>query len=411
MTNIPPAADEPRRGIWLTALLALLLGFASISTDFYLPALPAMGISLGADQGSLELTVTAYLLGFSLGQLFWGPVSDKFGRKVPLLLGIAIFILGAAGCAFATNVWQLIGFRIVQALGASAAVVLARAMVRDLFKRDEAARVLSTLMMIMGPAPIIGPIVGGQILAFANWQAIFWTLVAVGLVTLIGIARTDEALPREKRVSGSLFEAFASYGGHLRNRRLLAYAGLLACYTGATFAYVAGSPFVFIEYFSLSPQLYGFVFATGIVGIVSANAANRRLIPRMGSDRLMVIGTLIGAFSGLAYLVMAVTGFGGLAGIGLALFITVTMIGLVVANAIAGGLNTVETGTGSASALLGAAQYGGGMIGSALVGAFANGTPVPMAVIITVGAGAAFGCATILTGGASQTRGELVGTK
>src|SRR5690606_34716004 len=139
-----------RNGIGLTILLSLLLGFASISTDLYLPALPSMGESLGASQGMLELTVSGYLLGFSFGQLFWGPLSDRYGRKLPLLCGLIIFIIGAAGCALSTDAWQMIGWRVVQAIGASSAVVLARAMVRDLFAGDQAARMLSTLMMIMG---------------------------------------------------------------------------------------------------------------------------------------------------------------------------------------------------------------------------------------------------------------------
>ena len=148
----PAAGTSTHRGVWLTALLSLLLGFASISTDLYLPALPSMGASLGASQGQLELTVSGYLLGFSLGQLFWGPVSDLYGRKAPLLMGIAIFVIGAAGCALATGPFEFIGWRIVQALGASAAVVLGRAMVRDLFERDEAAPMTKMAMPISSGA-------------------------------------------------------------------------------------------------------------------------------------------------------------------------------------------------------------------------------------------------------------------
>lgn len=386
----------PYRGIWLTALLSVLLGFASISTDLYLPALPSMGESLRASQGILELTISGYLLGFSFGQLFWGPVSDRYGRKGPLLAGIAIFIIGAAGCALSTDAWQMIGWRIVQAVGASAAVVLGRAMVRDLFDQQEAARTLSTLMMIMSIAPMLGPSLGAQILAFSSWHFIFWTLVLIGLLTLAGVGRTAESLPADQRNHGGLGTAFANYGQHFRNPRLMAYAGTLGCFAAGIFAYVAGSSFVFIEFYSLSPNIYGLVFATGIVGLMLANAVNRRLVNRFGSEKLLLTGAFLGTAAGLALLVQAWTGWGGLPAFAGILFIFVGMNGLIGANAIAGGLASVRQGTGSAAALLGFAQYGGGMVGSAMVGTLANGTPMPMASIIAVSALAATGCAMVL---------------
>jgi MFS transporter, DHA1 family, multidrug resistance protein len=391
------ATRPSNRGPWLIVLLSVLLGFASISTDFYLPALPQMGESLGASQGMLELTVSGYLLGFSLGQLFWGPVSDRFGRKVPLMIGIAVFIVGAAGCALATDATQLIGWRVLQALGASAAVVLGRAMVRDLFEQDEAARMISTLMMIMGVAPMVGPIAGAQILALSSWHMIFWTLTLIGLCTLLGVTRVGESFPASYRANASLGQAFREYPHHFRNRRLMAYVGALGCFGAGVFAYVSGSSFVFIDVFSLTPSQYGLAFATGIVGIVLANALNRRLVLRWGSQTMMIWGTAIGAAAGFATLLVSATGFGGLPAIATTLFIYIAMNGFIGANAIAGGLGSVERGTGSASALLGFAQYGGGMIGSTLVGTFSNGTPMPMAFVIAGGAGGACFCAVFLS--------------
>lgn len=398
-TEIAPVSEtqaQAYRGVWLTILLSLLLGFASISTDLYLPALPSMGASLGASQGTLELTISGYLLGFSVGQLFWGPVSDRYGRRIPLLAGVAIFAIGAAGCALSTDAYQMIGWRIVQALGASAAVVIGRAMVRDLFARDEAARVLSTLMTIMGVAPLLGPIVGAQILAASSWQFIFWTLVAIGLVTLVGVFRTAESLPKAHRIPGGVSGSFAVYGQHLRNWRLVAYAGVLACFSAGVFAYVAGSSFVFIEFFGLSPDVYGMVFAAGIVGIMLANMVNRRLVGRLNSDRLMLIGTVVRLVFGILVLAIALTGLGGVIGFAVSIAIFVAMNGLVGANAVSGGLASVDHGAGAASALLGFAQYGGGMVGSALVGTLANGTPVPMAAIIVFSSIATIACAATL---------------
>ena len=192
-----------RQGTWLLLVLSVLLGFASISTDLYLPALPIMGTVLGASQGTLEMTISGYLLGFSLGQLFWGPISDRFGRRLPLLIGLTIFVAASAGCATASDAAQLVGFRVLQAVGASAGVVLARAMVRDLYDRDRSARVLSTLMTIMAVAPLLGPSVGGQILALSSWRAIFWTLVVIGLATFLAVTTLGESHPQEQRQGGS----------------------------------------------------------------------------------------------------------------------------------------------------------------------------------------------------------------
>jgi DHA1 family bicyclomycin/chloramphenicol resistance-like MFS transporter len=182
-------ADSPgsKHALRINLLLSVLLAFASISTDLYLPAMPTMATALGASQEQMQYTISAFLIGFSLGQLFWGPVGDRFGRRMPIAVGLVLFVLGSAGCALSANVQQLIGFRVLQALGACASVVLARAIVRDLYDRNQAARVLSTLMTIMAIAPLIGPSVGGLVLRVAPWQAIFWLLVLIGFATLVGL--------------------------------------------------------------------------------------------------------------------------------------------------------------------------------------------------------------------------------
>lgn len=373
---------QPRPSLGITLLLSLLLGFASISTDLYIPAMPAMQHSLGASQGQLELTVSAYLLGFSLGQLFWGPISDRIGRRLPLILGVSVFAVGAAGCALAGDASQLIAFRSVQALGASAAVVLGRAMVRDLFERDDAARMLSKLMLIMSIAPMVGPSVGAQILAHSSWRAIFWALVGLGLLTLICLLRTRETHPTGARTDQGLGQAFATYSEHLTTPLLVAYAGILACSGAGVFAYVAGSSFAFIDHFGLSPTTFGLVFASSILGIMLANAANLRLVTRVGSDRMLLLGSIAAAVAGSAAILTATLGWAGWLGLAATLFAYIGANTLIGANAIAGGLSAVRHGTGTASALLGCAQYGGGLVGSALVGLFADGTPITMAVVI-----------------------------
>jgi MFS transporter, DHA1 family, multidrug resistance protein len=230
-------------------VLSTLLGFASISTDLYLPAMPAMGRTLGADAGTVEWTVSGYLIGFSLGQLLWGPVGDRFGRRLPVAIGLMLFVVGSAGCAMAGSAWQMIGWRVVQAIGACAGVVLARAMVRDLYEGERAAQMLSMLMTVMATAPLLGPIVGAQILALAGWRAIFWTLVGIGLATLAALFTLPETLPRERRNAEKLARAFARYGELLRHRALLGYAGAGGFFYGGMFAYVAGTPLAYISYF------------------------------------------------------------------------------------------------------------------------------------------------------------------
>jgi MFS transporter, DHA1 family, multidrug resistance protein len=398
---VSSAATTP--AAWRVMLvLSTLMAFASISTDLYLPALPTMANALHASAGTLALTIAGYLAGFSSGQLFWGPVGDRYGRRRPVIIGIVLFVIGSAGCALSTDTWQIISCRVLQAIGACAGVVLARAMVRDLYEKDRAAQMMSTLMTVMAVAPLLGPAVGGQILALAGWRAIFWTLVGVGLLTLAGLFLLPETLPREQRSAEKLGRAFLRYGDLVQDRVLLGYIGVGGFFYGGMFAYIAGSPFAYINYHHVSPQLYGLLFALGIAGIMITNLINARLVTRMGSDRLLRFGTIAAALAGFVLAVTAWTGFGGLAGLVASLFVFIAAAGFIIANSIVGALARSSRHAGAVSALLGAAQYGAGMFSSALVGAFANGTPMPMGLIIALsGLGSAL-CVRFLLVGSSR---------
>ncbi len=378
------------------ALMAALMGFGSISTDLYLPAMPVMGRALGGSAGSMEWTISGYLIGFSLGQLLWGPIGDRYGRRLPVAAGLVLFVIGSAGCAMAGSVSAIIAWRIVQALGACASVVLARAMVRDLYAGARAAQMMSTLITVMAIAPLVGPLLGGQVLAAAGWRAIFWLLVAVGSATLIALFTVPETLPADRRRTEPLGHALLGYGTLLRDPAILAYIGTGGFFYGGMFAFIAGSPFAYVTYHHVSPQAYGLLFALGIVGVMGANTINARLVPRTGSDRLMRWGALGAAAAGLAVAATARTGWGGLAGLVLPLFAFVSATGFIVANSIAGALSRRPDRAGAVSALVGSAQYGAGIASSALVGAFADGTPWPMAWVI-----AAAGLGTALCGWAS----------
>jgi MFS transporter, DHA1 family, multidrug resistance protein len=394
--SAPVRTEAARHGWRVLAILSALMGFASISTDLYLPAMPAMGQALGADAGMVELTVSGYLIGFSLGQLLWGPIGDHHGRRLPVAIGLVLFVIGSAGCALAGSAWALIGWRIVQAAGACAGVVLARAMVRDLFEGYRAAQMLSTLMTVMAIAPLLGPVLGGQILAFAGWRAIFWTLVGVGLATLAALFTLPETLPVERRSRASLGRALVRYGELIRDRRLLGYAGAGGFFYGGMFAYIAGTPFAYITYYHVPPQFYGLLFGVGIIGIMATNLLNARLVMRLGSERLLIRGTGAAALAGIVLAVTAWTGWGGLWGLAVPLFLFISATGFIVANSIAGALAGFPERAGAVSALIGAIHYGSGIIGSALVSAFADGTPWPMGWVIALAGIGSLLCARLL---------------
>jgi DHA1 family bicyclomycin/chloramphenicol resistance-like MFS transporter len=368
--------------IRLLSILSALMSFASISTDLYLPALPAMRESLHADSGSVELTISGYLIGFSLGQLFWGPIGDRYGRRLPIRLGLFLFVLGSAGCALSTSVPMMIGWRMLQAVGACASVVLARAMIRDLYAGHQAARMLSMLMTAMAIAPLIAPSVGGLILHVASWPAIFWTLVGIGMLMLWALSVLPETLPPPRRTRHSFAAAFLGYGSLLRQPRLRAHAGAGGCLYGGMFAYVAGTPGAYITHHHVSAQHYGLLFALGIVGIMGANQINSRLVRRFGIERMIRLGGVLATLAAAAAALTAWHDWGGLWGLVTPLFFFASATGFIVANTIVGAMDTCPQRAGAVSALIGAIQYGSGILGSACVGHFADGTPFPMALTI-----------------------------
>ncbi|BBO74220.1 Bcr/CflA family drug resistance efflux transporter [Desulfosarcina widdelii] len=393
-------------GWYVLAVLSLLMGFASISTDLYLPAMPAMRRSLHADAGMVEFTISGYLIGFSLGQLLWGAISDRYGRRISVAIGLFLFVVGSAGCALAGDAMAMIGWRLVQALGACASVALSRAMIRDLYEGNRAAQMLSTLITVMAIAPLIGPMVGGQIVAMAGWRAIFWTLVGIGLVTLAMIFTIPETLPVVRRNHESLGLAMMRYTELIRHRRLLGYAGTGGFLYAGMFAYVAGTPFAYIDYYHVPAQFYGLLFGIGVIGIMGANILNSRLVVHLGYDRMLLIGTVIAAFSAMITALAAGTGWGGLWGLVAPLFVFVSTTGFVVANSITGALADFPQRAGAVSALIGAIQYGSGIVGSGLVGAFADGTPRPMGWVIGVcGVGCLF-CMRLVVPPSSADEGD-----
>lgn len=239
----------------------------------------------------------------------------------------AAVVLGSAGCALSTTVWQMMGWRVVRAVGACAGPVLARAMVRDLYAREDLARMLSTLILIMAVAPLLGPWLGGQILAFWSWQGIFWLLAAVGLLTLVALLALPETLPSSWRTTAPLRHVMSEYLALVRNPGLISYALSGGFFYAGAYAFIAGTPFAYIEYHRLSPQHYGLLFGVNVVGIMAANFLNTRLVARVGSQRLFLAGTWIVAWSGVVMALDACFGWGGLAGLAVPVFVYMSMNG------------------------------------------------------------------------------------
>ena len=376
-----PAAIASQTGLTFILILSGLMAFASLSTDIYLPAMPTMAEDL---HGNVELTITGFLVGFAIAQLIWGPISDHLGRRKPLFIGMVLFIIGSAGCAMSTSITQIVFWRVFQALGACTGPMLARAMIRDLFARTRAAQMLSTLVLVMAIAPIAGPLIGGQIIRLSTWHSVFWLLAVIGALMFISLNWLPETLPEEKRVKASLAGAFRNYRSLFANGRFMRYTLSLTCYYVAAYAFITGSPFVYISYYHVEPQHYGWLFALNIVGVMVMSVVNRRLVQRHSLEQLLKYATMLAALAAVALAVLVKLESGGVEAIIITVFLFFSMNGIIAATSTAAALDAVPSIAGSASALIGALQYGSGIISSLLLAAFSDGTPWTMAWIIAL---------------------------
>lgn len=376
-----PAAIASQTGLTFILILSGLMAFASLSTDIYLPAMPTMAEDL---HGNVELTITGFLVGFAIVQLIWGPISDHLGRRKPLLIGMVLFIIGSAGCAMSTSITQIVFWRVFQALGACTGPMLARAMIRDLFARTRAAQILSTLVLVMAIAPIAGPLIGGQIIRLSTWHSVFWLLAVIGALMFISLNWLPETLPEEKRVKASLAGAFRNYRSLFTNGRFMRYTLSLTCYYVAAYAFITGSPFVYISYYHVEPQHYGWLFALNIVGVMVMSVVNRRLVQRHSLEQLLKYATMLAALAAVALAVLVKLESGGVEAIIITVFLFFSMNGIIAATSTAAALDAVPSIAGSASALIGALQYGSGIISPLLLAAFSDGTPWTMAWIIAL---------------------------
>jgi DHA1 family bicyclomycin/chloramphenicol resistance-like MFS transporter len=367
----------------ITLILSALVAFAPMSIDMYLPALPALERFFATDTASVQHTLASFFLGLTVGQLLYGPIADKYGCKPPLYIGLSLYVLASAACALAPTIGSLIGLRFLQALSGCAGMVVARAVVRDLYDRQESARVFSVLLMVMGIAPIVAPLAGGYLLTWFGWRSIFWVLALFGVACLVAVkAGLPETIPRDQpRIP--LSKAMGNYAALLADRRYLGYALSGGFGQAGMFAYISGSPFVIIDLYGTPAHYFGWLFGLNATGIVAFTQLNRRLLLRYDSDRVLDFGNLAGFLMCILLLIMAWTNAAGLIGILVPLFFVVSLRGLTFPNASAGAMAPFPEKAGSASALLGSVQFAIAAIASAAVGIFHNGTAVPMAAVIT----------------------------
>jgi DHA1 family bicyclomycin/chloramphenicol resistance-like MFS transporter len=375
------AASKPsHRRFVLTAAAVIAIG--PLSIDMYLPSLPALRAHFSVDAAATQLTLSAYFIGLALGQLIYGPVSDRFGRHKPLLFGLGLYALVSLSCTYAPSMDSLILLRFLQALGGCAGMVITRAMVRDRFPPQEMARVLSTLVMVMGAAPILAPLIGGQIFLLMGWRAIFLVMMLYSLACFSAIAFGIPETSRHRGEALSLSTVLTGYGRLLRHRRFMGYALSGGVAQAGMFAYISGSSFVFIEVYGVSPAHFGWLFGLIAFGLIASAQVNSLLLRRYRSEHVLRMALLVNAICGLALLATAISGIGGLTGIMLPLFCGMCSLGFSFPNSTAGAMAPFGDRAGMAAALLGTLQFSIAAVSGAAVGHLFNGTALPMAAVI-----------------------------
>ncbi|MFF7200720.1 multidrug effflux MFS transporter [Streptomyces sp. NPDC008141] len=389
-------AAARRVGLLVTLVLGGLTALPPLSMDMYLPALPAVTDSLTAPAATVQLTLTACIAGMAFGQLVVGPMSDRWGRRRPLLIGMVVYVVATAICAMAPSVQLLIGFRLLQGLAGAAGIVIARAVVRDLYDGVEMARFFSTLMLISGVAPIIAPLIGGQVLRVTDWRGIFVVLTGVGiLLTLVVVRWLPETLAPERRHSGGVGETLRTVRSLLGDRVFSGYMLTGGLSFAALFSYVAASPFVVQEIYGASPQTFSLLFGLNSVGLIAVGQINGRLlVGRVSLDKALGfgLGMITLAATGLLLMTSGVFGRASLFAVAAGLFVLMSSMGLAMPNTNALALMRTPHAAGSASALLGTSAFLLGAVASPLVGIAGEATAVPMAAVQLTCALGAVGC-------------------
>ncbi|EJM13728.1 drug resistance transporter, Bcr/CflA subfamily [Pseudomonas sp. GM18] len=378
-------------------ILGALSAFGPLAIDFYLPAFPAMALAFGTDEKHVQLTLAAYFLGLSIGQLAYGPVADRFGRRIPLLTGVGLFTVASLACAYAPNLEWLIGARFVQALGGCAGMVIARAVVSDKCDAVGSAKVFSQLMLVMGLAPILAPMLGGLLVNTSGWQSIFLALTGfsalAGLAVALGLPESLPVHVPRQPLSGALRQ----YGRLLADPIFLGHALTGGVAIAGMFAYIAGSPFVFIKLYGVPAEHFGWLFGINAAGFILVAQVNARLLAKRGPAFLLARTVWLYLAGGLALLAVSSLHTAHLWPLLIPLFLCIASLGCIVPNASACAMNGQGARAGSASAMLGCLQFSVAAGAAALVGVLHDGSAMPMAMVISL-------CAIVVVSVAMLTR-------
>lgn len=373
------------RSVWLIVTLGMLSAFGPVAIDMYLPAFPRIVRDLGTSMPLVQLSLSVFLIGLAVGQIFCGTLSDHLGRRGPVLVGCCLFAVTAIICAGSRSIEALILSRFLMGLGGSAGAVIARAIVRDLFDEHKSAQYYSLMMIIGGMAPILAPFLGGMLLAHWGWRVVFWVMAGFGLLCAAAvIAYLPETLPRERRARGHVGDVVRRYGRLVTNMQYLCHALAVGCTAGMLFAYISGSPFVFIQHFGMSPRAYSLLFAGNAVGLYACGQGNRWLLSRFASRQILGKACVANTVACGVLAVVTITGVGGLPVFAGTLSLCVASLAMIFPNATAAAMKPFPREAGSASAMLGMLQYILGATAGAMVSWFHNGTAMPMVLVMLV---------------------------
>lgn len=378
MTLTPDRVEQtraPGRGerLRLIVVLGSLIALGPLTIDMYLPALPTITTELMTTSATVQLTLTGTLIGLALGQLAIGPLSDAYGRKRPLLIGTGLHVVSSLLCAIAPNIYVLGGLRVLQGVGAAAGAVIALAIVRDLYTGRAAATLLSRLILVMGAAPVIAPTLGGALLSVTSWRGVFAALAAFGLLLIpIAAAALPETLPSSRRRTAGLAGTFRDYGALFGDRAFVGLVIVAGLAMAALLGYVSGSSFVFQEQYGLNQQQFGLVFGSGAIWLIAATQANPVLLRWFDPRQILTAAVAAGAVSGVALVIVAATGAGGIVGLVAAMWLVLFTVGFALPNAPAVALSRHGEAAGTAAAMLGAVQFGIGAAISPVVGVLGN---------------------------------------
>lgn len=405
VTSANPSPPPPAPTPWgLVVLLGSLTALGPLAIDMYLPSLPAIGAALKAEPSQTQATVATFLAGMAIGQLIYGPASDRMGRRGPMLFGVGVFVVASVGCALAQNVDQLLLGRFVQALGASAGGVVVRAVVRDQFDHTDTARILSLMMLIMGLAPILAPMLGGVLLGLGDWSWNFWFMAAAGVaIGLASFLRLKESRSEATAIQASKENPLQSYVAVLSQKRLVGYT-LAGALNGATlFTYIASSPEVLMGTYRIPVAIFPFAFAMNAVAVIGSSQLNRVALRTLTTDQVLLRASTVSLVVGGLLALAAVTGIGGAWTVLPLLFLLLGSYGFMAGNTTAGALSVDPLRSGATSALLGAASFAFGALASSLAGAFHDGTARPMALVMLASLVGSMACLRML---ALPSKGE-----